>query len=294
MVRVEYEGHPLLKAWPGRLMWELKDHKSVEKWPRDYRHCNDDPDKLIWHPIVEPPTSAEKKMYSKQWQPEFFEEHGTVVPEGTTMNDCRKYTVLIARNVGGFPINDYFRAYTRSSGTGKRSSQGDWYEIVSGEKADMHADWYTQVTSKGYLKYLSLSESEHLEWYLDYELRLKASNSYKLFKQQYKKVYGQPRQKRKKKNGEKVEKSEKKVEKKVEEVVEIVEEEEEEAAPPQADDVEDVVGKKRKIRSDLGVSRNKITNLRVVTDDACITTRQIKYNGKWHGLLEVSIVIVVI
>ena len=119
-------------------------------------------------------------------------------------------------------------------------------------------------------------------------------NSQVPYNPKYKRVYGQPRQKRKKKNGEKVEKSEKKVEKKVEEVVEIVEEEEEEAAPPQADDVEDVVGKKRKIRSDLGVSRNKITNLRVVTDDACITTRQIKYNGKWHELLEVSIVIAVI
>ena len=110
MVRIEIDGHKVIKAWSGRLLYEIKDHKSVEKWERDLRHCAENPDVLIWHPIVEPPTQAEKAMYSKQWQPEFFEEHGTVVPEGTTMNDCRKYTVLIARNVGGFPKTDCFRS----------------------------------------------------------------------------------------------------------------------------------------------------------------------------------------
>ena len=128
MVRIELDGHRLIKGWSGRLMYEMADHKSVEKWPRDTRHCNDDPDTLIWHPIVEPPASADKAMYSKQWQPEFFEGHGTVVPEGTTMNDCRKHTVLIARNVGSFPKTDCFRACTRNSGNGKRCSQGDWHE----------------------------------------------------------------------------------------------------------------------------------------------------------------------
>ena len=78
------------------------------------------------------------------------------------MGDCKKHRVLIAGNVGGFPKADYFRACSRDSGTGKRASQGEWYEIVSGERADMHADWYQQVTAKGYLKSLTLSESEHL------------------------------------------------------------------------------------------------------------------------------------
>ena len=54
-------------------------------------------------------------------------------------------------------------------------------------------------------------------------------------------------------------KEKQKVEKKVEKVAEGVEEVEEEAAPPQADDVEDVVGRKRKEGSDVGVSRNKIS-----------------------------------
>ena len=66
MVRIELDGHRLIKGWSGRLMYEMVDHKSVEKWPRDTRHCNDDPDTLIWHPIVEPPASADKAMYSKQ------------------------------------------------------------------------------------------------------------------------------------------------------------------------------------------------------------------------------------
>ena len=277
MVRIEYEGHKLTKAWSGRLLYEIKDHKSVEKWERDIRHTIEDPKILIWHPVVEPPTQAEKAMYSKQWQPDFFDEQGTTVPEGTTMDDCKKYNVLIARNVGGFSKSDYFRAYTRTPTTGKRGSTGDWYEIKSGEKADMDASWYSQVTAKGYLKFLSLSESEHLEWYLDHELKRDASNSYKLFKQKFKHVYGKPKAKR---SYKKKEKSEEKSEEKAEEFVE-------EAAPPQANDAEDVVGKKRKQRSDLGSTRNKITNLRVVTSASCITTRQIKYNGKWHDLLEV-------
>ena len=115
MVRIEYEGHKLTKAWSGRLLCEIKDHKSVEKWERDIRHTIEKPEILIWHPVVEPPTQAEKAMYSKQWQPDFFDEQGTTVPEGTTMDDCKKYNVLITRNVGGFSKSDYFRAYTRTS-----------------------------------------------------------------------------------------------------------------------------------------------------------------------------------
>ena len=64
MVRIEYEGHKLTKAWSGRLLYEIKDHKSVEKWERDIRHTIEDPKILIWHPVVEPPTQAEKAMYS--------------------------------------------------------------------------------------------------------------------------------------------------------------------------------------------------------------------------------------
>ena len=47
--------------------------------------------------------------------------------------------------------------------------------MVTGEKAYMHADWYAQVTRKGYLKYLSLSETQELEWYVEYELTMKAA-----------------------------------------------------------------------------------------------------------------------
>ena len=38
MVRIEYDGHKLTKAWSGRLLCEIKDDKSVEKWERDIRH----------------------------------------------------------------------------------------------------------------------------------------------------------------------------------------------------------------------------------------------------------------
>ena len=30
MVRIELDGHKLTKAWSGRLLYEIKDHKSVE------------------------------------------------------------------------------------------------------------------------------------------------------------------------------------------------------------------------------------------------------------------------
>ena len=119
---------------------------------------------------------------------------GTIRPKPHT-GGC---SLVLSLNVGSFPKTDYFRAYSRDSGTGKRTSQGEWYEIVSGERADMHADWYQQVTAKGYLKSLTLSESEHLEWYLDYELKRDASASYKLFKQKYKVCYGQTDTKSKK------------------------------------------------------------------------------------------------
>ena len=68
----------------------------------------------------------------------------------------------------------------------------------------------------------------------------------------------------------------------------------EEAAPPEADDDGVEEGRKRKGRSDQGKSRNRLTNIRVVTSASCITTRQIKYNGKWHDLLEVCNIIVCI
>ena len=254
----------------------------VEVWDRDVRHHDSDPEVLVYHPIVEFPTAAEKANYTKQWQPDFFEEHGTVVLEGTTMENCKNLGVLIARNVGSFPKTDYFRAYTRTPSSGKRGSVGEWYEMVTGEKAYMHADWYAQVTRKGYLKYLSLSETQELEWYVEYELTMKAAQSYKLFKQRYKRPYGKKSAKRGKKK-QKVENVEEKGD--VEQV--------EEAAPPQADDEGgDDQERKRKPRSDKNVPRNKITNLRVATSPSCVTTRQIKYNGKWHELVEVSNIIV--
>ena len=103
MVATEnHDGHKIVKAWTGRLMWEIKGHKSVELWERDVRHRNEFSDELIWHPIVEPPSPEGGAMHSKGWQPEFFEAHGTVVPDGTCMNDTRKYHILMARNVGSF------------------------------------------------------------------------------------------------------------------------------------------------------------------------------------------------
>ena len=78
MVRIEIDGHKVIKAWSGRLLYEIKDHKSVEKWERDLRRCAENPDVLVWHPIVEPPTQAEKAMYSKQWQPEFLMSMGVL------------------------------------------------------------------------------------------------------------------------------------------------------------------------------------------------------------------------
>ena len=115
-----------------------------------------------------------------------------------------------------------------------------------------------------------------------YELTMKAAQSYKLFKQRYKRPYGKKSAKRGKKK-QKVENVEEKGD--VEQV--------EEAAPPQADDEGgDDQERKRKPRSDKNVPRNKITNLRVATSPSCVTTRQIKYNGKWHELVEVSNIIV--
>ena len=282
MTRVKLDGFTLEKRWHGRVLQEIKDHKPVEVWKRDIRHHDSDPEILVYHPIVEFPSAAEKANYHKQWQPEFFEDNGTVVVEGTTMDNCRNLGVLIARNIGSRSVSDYFRAYTRTPTNGKRGSMGDWYEMVTGDKATMHADWYSEVTRKGYLKYLSLSETQHLEWYVEYELTLKAAQSYKLFCQRYKQQYGKEKEGKGKKK-QKVEKVEKK--KKKEQV--------EEAEAPQADD-DDEPPRKRKQRSDRNVSRNKVTNLRVVTSTSCVTTRQIKYNGKWHELVEVCNIIVCI
>ena len=87
-------------------------------------------------------------------------------------------------------------------------------------------------------------------------------------------------------------------------IVEVVEEKDQEdedvditgadddAEAPQADDDDEPPRKKRKQRSDKNVPRNKVTNLRVVTSASCVTTRQIKYNGKWHELVEVCNIIV--
>ena len=185
-----------------------------------------------------------------------------------------------------FPKTDHFRVCSRMSCTGKRSSSGEWFELVSGEQADMNAEWYQQVVQKGYLKGLTLSESEELEWCLDYELVLKASASYKLFKQRYKNVYGKQGKKKNRKKKTEVSKVENPPE--VLEVEEVVNE----CAAPEADEEkedeeEEDKPRKRQKRSDEGKSRNKITNLRVATNVSCQTTRQIKHNGKWHDLDEV-------
>ena len=115
-----------------------------------------------------------------------------------------------------------------------------------------------------------------LEGILDMELSFKAAESYDLFCRRYKEKYidGKPRGY--------------KVKKKVEAKVPVekttspkpVEEEEEEDAP----------APKRRKRKDAGKSRARITNLRLVGQEN--PARQIKYNGKWHGLQEVNISIV--
>ena len=76
MTRVKLDGFTLEKRWHGRVLQEIKDHKPVEVWKRDVRHHDSDPEVLVYHPVVEFPSAAEKAMYSKQWQPEFFEEQG--------------------------------------------------------------------------------------------------------------------------------------------------------------------------------------------------------------------------
>ena len=43
----DHDGHKIVKAWTGRLMWEIKNHKSVELWERDVRYRNEFSDELI-------------------------------------------------------------------------------------------------------------------------------------------------------------------------------------------------------------------------------------------------------
>ena len=60
--------------------------------------------------------------------------------------------------------------------------------------------------------------------------------------------------------------------------------------PGGVEEEEDTPAPKRRKRKDAGKSRARITNLRLVGQEN--PARQIKYNGKWHGLQEVNISIV--
>ena len=262
-------------AWSGR---------HLEDWTeKDVRFG--DGDVLFWHPVVFKP---DKSAYTKQWQPYFFASKGRVSGRETTIEECGRKEVIMTRNIGNFGKNDYFRAYTRrratvdggvsGSGKKKRNTTGGWVEMTGNVRAgvNMDEDWFQSVLKRDYVKVLDSTEAEMLEKILDMELSFKAAESYDLFCKRYKEKYieGKPRGYKEKKKVEPVEKtnSPKPVE---------VEKDEEDAPAP-----------KRRKRKDAGKSRARITNLRLVGEEN--PARQIKYNGKWHGLQEVNILIVLL
>ena len=81
MTRVRLDGYELRKVWQGRVLQEIKDHVPVEVWDRDVRHHDSDLEVLVYHPIVEFPTAAEKANYTKQWQPGACGYHALVRPD---------------------------------------------------------------------------------------------------------------------------------------------------------------------------------------------------------------------
>jgi hypothetical protein len=195
----------------------------------------------------------------------------------------------MTRNIGNFGKNDYFRAYTRSratvdggisaSGKKKRNTTGGWVEMTGNVRAGVNMDeeWFQSVLKRDHVKVLDSTEAEMLEGILDMGLSYKAAESYDLFCRRYKEKYteGKPRGHKEKKKVEANVPVEKTNSPKP---VEVEEDEEDTPAP------------KRRKRKDAGKSRARITNLRLIGQEK--PARQIKYNGKWHGLQEVNIIIV--
>ena len=261
--------------------------RQLESWTeKDVRFGADDV--LVWHPIV---TKPDKTLFTKQWQPYFFENKGRVAGRDTTIEECGRKEAIITRNIGSFGKNDFFRAYTRtratvegdlsSSGKKRRNKNGDWVEMTGNVRVevDMDEEWFQSVLKRDYVKILDSTEAEILEGILDMELSYKAAESYNLFCRRYKEKYveGKPRGHKEKKKVEANVPVEKTNSPKP---VEVEEDEEDTPAP------------KRRKRKDAGKSRARITNLRLIGQEN--PARQIKYNGKWHGLQEVNINIVLL
>ena len=136
--------------------------------------------------------------------------------------------------------------------------------------ATMYQDWFDSVLKKGYVKILDAHEINICEHNMELDLRIEAARSYADFKKRYKRVYSTAaaaaaRPRATKSTAINVE-----------------------AEAPAAEEEVPPPSRKRKQRSDAEQPRYNVSKLRVHTTPSCIKTRQIRINGKWHDLVEVS------
>ena len=89
--------------------------RQLEGWTeKDFRYGEGDV--LVWHPVV---TKLVQGVYSKQWQPAFFDGRGRIAGQDVTLVGCARKEAIMTRNIGNFGKGNYFRAYT-----GSRASVG--------------------------------------------------------------------------------------------------------------------------------------------------------------------------